>query len=108
MFLTIGFLAWQILEIVDSQIETKRIFSLVGILIKLRKCRLQIENLEKLILVNKNWPNDPRIGCKCPFNLLKFLEKDINLEEKFEKFERGIWKLWSWSVKIQSINCWLF
>jgi hypothetical protein len=25
---------------------------------------LQIENLKKLPFVNKNWPNDPRIGCK--------------------------------------------
>ncbi len=30
MFRTLGFLAWQILEIVGSQIETKRIFSLAG------------------------------------------------------------------------------
>jgi hypothetical protein len=42
-----------------------------------------------LIFVNKNWLNDPRIGCKSPFNLLEFLEKDMNLEEKFEgEFER--------------------
>ncbi len=41
MFPTIGFCARQILEIVGSQIETKRIFSLVGILSTFRRCHLQ-------------------------------------------------------------------
>jgi hypothetical protein len=87
MFLTIGFFVQQILEIVGSQIETKRIFSLAEIIVNLRKCRLQTYNLEKLVFVNKKWPNDPRIGCKCSSNLLKFLEKDIHLEEELEKYE---------------------
>jgi hypothetical protein len=64
MFFTIGFLAQQILEIVGSQIETKRIFSLVGILVNLRKCHLQTNNLKKLVLLTK-------IGLmiKAPMNL---------------------------------------
>jgi hypothetical protein len=42
-----------------------------------------------LIFVNKNWPNDPRISCKSPSNLMEFLEKDIDLEDEFEvEFER--------------------
>jgi hypothetical protein len=49
---------------------------------------LQIENLEKLIFVNKNWPCDPKIWCKSPSNLLEFLERDMDLEEELEKFER--------------------
>jgi hypothetical protein len=36
MFPIVGFLAWQILRIIGSQIETERIFSLVGILINLK------------------------------------------------------------------------
>jgi hypothetical protein len=40
-----------------------------------------------LIFVNKNWPNDPRIGCKSPSNLLEFIEKDVNLEHDLGKFE---------------------
>ncbi len=87
MFLTFGFLAWQFFGIVESQIETERIFPLVGILTNLRRCRLQTKNLEKLIFINKNWPNDPRIWCKSPFNLLKFLEMDMDLEEELEQFE---------------------
>ncbi len=60
---------------------------MVGILTNLRRCRLQTENLEKLIFVNKNWPNDPRIGCKCASNLEEFLEKGCKLEKELEKFE---------------------
>ncbi len=37
--------------------------------------------------MSKNWPNDPRRGCKSPFSLVDFIESDFNLEEKFEKFE---------------------
>jgi hypothetical protein len=54
MFPTIKFHICQILGIVGSQIETERIFSLVGILINLRRCCLQSKNLEKLNFMNKN------------------------------------------------------
>jgi hypothetical protein len=57
MFPTISFCVKQILGIVVCQIKIKRIFSLVGILTSLKRCRLQLENLDKLIFVNKNWPN---------------------------------------------------
>jgi len=64
------------LGIVGSQIEIETIFYLVGILTNLRRCCLQIENLEKLIFINKNWLNDFRIVCKSPSNLSKFFEMD--------------------------------
>jgi hypothetical protein len=54
MFFTVGFCVRQILGIVGSQIETNKLFSLVGILANLRRCCLQSENLDKLIFVNKN------------------------------------------------------
>ncbi len=44
MFPIVGSLAHQILGIVASQIETQRIFSLVGIFTNLRRCHLQLEN----------------------------------------------------------------
>jgi hypothetical protein len=62
-FLVISFLAKQILGIVSSQIETECIFCVAGILTSLRRCWLQSENLNKLIFVSQNWPNDPRVGC---------------------------------------------
>ncbi len=75
-------------------------FSLPKILINLRRC-LQIENFKKLIFVNKNSPNDPRIGCKSPSNLLKFFERDVDLKRRVWKVLRWIWKGWScWSVKV--------
>jgi hypothetical protein len=36
----------------------------------------------------QNWPNDPRIWCTSPSNLLEFLERDMDLEEELEEFER--------------------
>jgi hypothetical protein len=74
------------LGIVGSQVETKWIFSLARILINIRRC-LQIEILEKMIFVSKNWPTNLRIGCECPFNLVEFLERDIYLEKELEKLE---------------------
>jgi hypothetical protein len=59
----------QILRIVGSQIETERIFSLAGILTSRKKCQLESKNLNKLIFINQNWPNDPRVGCNMPSTL---------------------------------------
>jgi hypothetical protein len=30
----------------------------------LKKCHLQLENLENLIFMSKSWPNAVRVGCK--------------------------------------------
>jgi len=75
------------LGIFGSQIKTEMIFTFVGIFINLRKCHQQIENLKKLIFVNKNWLNDLKIRCKPPFNLVEFLKRDIDWEEELEEFE---------------------
>ncbi len=61
MFPTIVVLPHQILGIIGSQIEIKRIFSSIGILTNLRRCHLQSKKFKRLIFVNKNRPNDPRI-----------------------------------------------
>jgi hypothetical protein len=53
MFLTVDFLAQEILGIVESQIERRWIFSLARILLNIRRC-LQTRILEKMIFVNKN------------------------------------------------------
>lgn len=81
------FLAHQILSIVRSQVEMKRIFSLIGILTTFFKSHLQMTNLEKLIFVNKNWLTDPRVACKWASNLVKFIKKDLELEDELEQFE---------------------
>ncbi len=51
-FCAVGFLAKQILGVIGSQIETKHIFPLVGILTSLRRYWLQSEILDKLIFVS--------------------------------------------------------
>jgi len=73
MFSTFGFCAKKILGIVGYQIELEKIFSLIGILISFKRC-LQSKILDKLIFINKNWPNDLRIGCKSPSRLANFVE----------------------------------
>ncbi len=42
----------------DSQIEAERIFSIASICTNLQHSWLGIENLEMLISIYKNWPND--------------------------------------------------
>jgi hypothetical protein len=60
---------------------------LASILTNLRRYHLLFERLERLIFVNKIWPNDLKIGCKSPFNVIELLERDIGLEEDLEQFE---------------------
>jgi len=60
----------QILRIFESQIETKRIFSFINILKNLKVCHLQVINLKIIIFVIKNWPNNLKVGCKSPSNLV--------------------------------------
>jgi hypothetical protein len=48
--------------------------------------------LDKLIFINKNWPNDSRIGCKSLFSSVDFVEINLNLEEDVKEFERGFEK----------------
>jgi len=63
---------------------------LVEILISFRTCHLQSENLDKLIFVNKNWPNDLSIHYKFPSSLVDIIETNANLKEEFEKtFEKN-------------------
>jgi hypothetical protein len=38
--------------------------------------------------VNKNWPNDARVGCNNLFNLVEFMKIEVDLEEGLRDFER--------------------
>jgi hypothetical protein len=53
-FPNVSFLVKQILGILGSHIETKHVFSLVGVLTSLRRYRLQVDNLDRIIFVVKN------------------------------------------------------
>jgi hypothetical protein len=64
--------------IVGSQIKTQRIFNMARVITGLKRCWLGIENLDKLVLIMKNWPDDPRFGCKSG---LKSFEEFLNFED---------------------------
>ncbi len=61
-FLKVFFLAKAIRSIHGSHIETKKIFSIVGIFTSLHCFQLGPKNVDLLVLLIKNWPNDPSIG----------------------------------------------
>jgi hypothetical protein len=73
-FPNVSFLVKQILGIPRSHIETKHVFNLVGVLIALRCYRLQVDNLDQIITVVKNWPHDPRLNCSRHKDLKDFLK----------------------------------
>ncbi len=61
-FSYVEFVAWQILGIVASQIEAKRVLNIVSICINLQRSWLGMDNLEMLINIYKNWPDDVHVG----------------------------------------------
>ncbi len=71
--------------VVGFQIETKHIFPLVAILTNLHQCKLQIDKLERLIFVNKKWPNNLRLGCNNPKDMEEVVELEIKLACKLEE-----------------------
>jgi len=79
------FLIHQVLGIVGSRIEIERIFNIIGVITNLKWTRLEIENLNRLILIMKNWLSDNCVGCDGPLKfkfMVKFLEKDFIMIEK--------------------------
>jgi hypothetical protein len=73
MLSIVEFFACQILGIVRSHIEMENIFFFSWDISNLRSCHLQMDNLNKLVFVNNNWPNDPKIGCIFPSNLVELI-----------------------------------
>jgi thiol-disulfide isomerase/thioredoxin len=59
------------LGIPGSQIETERIFSVVGILSNLRRSKIGI-----LVMIYKNWPHDCRMGTSMYEHLADFYAKE--------------------------------
>jgi len=37
-----------------------------------------------LIFVNKNWPNDAKVGCKSSSDIVEFIEMDEQLEKELQ------------------------
>ena len=86
-FPSVSFLARQILAIPGSQIETERIFSIAGVLTSLRRCRLGLNNLDSLIMINKNWPDDSRHECEVTpvvKDVKEYFAKEMEQVDDFE------------------------
>ncbi len=61
---------------------------MIGIFTNLRRCHFANRKFREVDFYEQKLACDPRIGCKSPSNLLELLERDMDLEEEFEKFER--------------------
>jgi hypothetical protein len=84
-----------VLGINGSHIEIKQIFSVVGVITNLWISCLGIENLDRLIFVIKNWPNDVLVGCDGalkPMSMPTFLTSKSNVIEENNKVieEQGL------------------
>jgi hypothetical protein len=101
-FPIVSLLAWQIQGVVRITNKGKSFFSLVDILTNLWRCCLCLENFKIIIFVSKNWFNDPRLNCKSPRNLIKFIEINEQLEEELEEFKKG------WNLKLKNLNLCIF
>jgi hypothetical protein len=85
-------LARQILGIPSSQIGIEQIFSIASMLISLQLCHLKVENLDKLVMIYKNWPIDAQVYCKLFVgDKLRefFVAKDPLLDENEEPLEKA-------------------
>jgi hypothetical protein len=61
-----------------TTIETKRLFSKIRVITGLRCCQLGIENLNKLVIITNNWPNDRRYYYSNEI-LFKSMEEFVNV-----------------------------
>jgi tRNA splicing ligase len=79
-FSTIAYLARTILGIPSSHIEIERIYFIASILINLRNCHLDLKNLDLLVLLIKNWLDDPLLVLR--------INEDLNMWMGLVKLKR--------------------
>jgi len=72
----------KILGIPGSQIEIEWVFNLARVLIALRCCRLQVENMDWIIIVVKNWLDDLHANCKPNSNFKQYLKAKESLAKE--------------------------
>jgi hypothetical protein len=54
-------------------------FNLARVLKSLWHCCLQVENLDRIIIIVKNWLDDPRFNYKKKVNMKKYMKVEISL-----------------------------
>jgi hypothetical protein len=73
-FSNVGFHAKQNFEILSSQIQIEWAFSIARLLIALRHCHLQMDNMGWIITIVKNWLDDPHANYKPNFDFKQYLK----------------------------------
>ncbi len=72
------------------QVQIERVFSVASVLKTLRFCHLQVENLHRIIIMVKNWSNDPCLNPKFKDYVkskVALVEENYEFIEKSEYFE---------------------
>jgi hypothetical protein len=81
-FSTVAYLARTILGIPNIQIKIERIYSIASIFINFHHCHLDLKNLNLLVLLIKNWLDDPIVGFDAKGGPPKDVDEFGEIEEK--------------------------
>jgi hypothetical protein len=80
-FSNVTFLIKQILSILGTQIGRGRMVNCARMLTSLWHCCLQVENFDWIIIIVKNWPNDPCLNCKKKMNMKEYMKVKVSLAD---------------------------
>jgi hypothetical protein len=61
-FLIFDFLHIKLWGLLACRLKPNKFFSMAKVIIGSRKCQLGIKNLNKIVMIMKNWHEDPRLG----------------------------------------------
>jgi hypothetical protein len=74
-----------VLDIVEYQVEIERIFIIASVITSLCQSKLGNENLQHLVMITKNWPNDLPLSCLGgEESISMFMSHEENLLEENE------------------------
>jgi hypothetical protein len=84
----VGFFTKYFFRILGFQIEIKKMFNLVSVLTFLRRCCLQVKNLDCITNIINNWPDDSHLNYKPNANLKNYLKVEVGLvKDNYELVE---------------------
>jgi hypothetical protein len=64
------------------------VFNFAGVLTTSKHCHLQVENMDRIIIVVKNWFDDPHHNCKPNAILKEYLkEEDFLIKDNYDLLE---------------------
>ncbi len=62
-----------------------KVLNLLGVLIALRCCHLQVQNLDWIITIINNWRDDPHLNCTLYVDLKDSLKAEFSLANELIK-----------------------